>query len=68
MGKKSKAYRVLVGNPKERDCLGELGIGRRIILGWILNEIIWDMTLIHVAHDMAKCQAVVNMLRNILVP
>jgi len=67
MGNKSKAYRVLVGNPKERDCLGELGTGRRRILGWILKEIIWEAkTWIHVAHDMAKCQAVVNMLRNIL--
>jgi len=55
-----------VGNPKKRDCLGELGIGRRRIIGWILKEIIWEVkTWIHVAHDMARCQAVVNMLRNI---
>jgi hypothetical protein len=54
-------------DPKERNCLGELGIGRRRILGWILKEIVREAkTWIHVAHDMAKCQAVVNMLRNIL--
>jgi hypothetical protein len=50
-----------MGNRKERDCLGELGIGRRRILVWILKKIIWEAkTWIHVAHDMAKCQAVVN--------
>jgi hypothetical protein len=56
IGKKCKAYWALVGNSEERDYLGELGICRRIILGWILKEIIWEgMNWIHVAHDRAKC-------------
>jgi hypothetical protein len=35
MMKKKSAYRILVGKPKERDCLKELGILGRIILKWI---------------------------------
>jgi hypothetical protein len=32
MGEKRGAYRILVGKPEERDCLGNPGIDGRIIL------------------------------------
>jgi hypothetical protein len=32
MGKVRSAFKILVGKPQERDSLGNLGIGRRIIL------------------------------------
>jgi len=37
MGDRSGAYRVLVGDLRDRDHLEDLGIGGRIILKWILK-------------------------------
>jgi hypothetical protein len=39
-GEGGDAYRVLVGNPEERDHLEERGVDRRIILRWIFRK--WD--------------------------
>jgi hypothetical protein len=38
MGERSGVYRVLVGILRERDHLGDLGVGVRIILRWILKK------------------------------
>jgi hypothetical protein len=35
--------RVLVGNPREIDHLGDQGVDRRIILRWIFGK--WDVSL-----------------------
>jgi hypothetical protein len=46
MGKKWNAYRVLVGKPERKRSLGELNLGRRIILRWIFKEldgIVWTL-------------------------
>jgi len=40
MGKRRGAYRVLVGNLRERDHLEDQGEYRRIILRWIFRN--WD--------------------------
>jgi len=41
MGERRGVYRILVGNPKERDHFGDPGIDGRIILRWILRK--WDV-------------------------
>ena len=35
------AYRVLVGNRRERDHLEDLGLGGRIALKWNFNKLNW---------------------------
>ena len=40
MGDRSGIFRVLVGNLRERDHLGDPGINGRIILRWILRK--WE--------------------------
>jgi len=41
MGERRGVYRVLVGNLKERDHLGDPGVDRRIILRCIFRK--WDV-------------------------
>ena len=41
IGERRGIYRVLVGNLKERDRLGGLGVDGRIILSWIFRK--WDL-------------------------
>ena len=41
MGEERGAYRVLVGNRRERDHWGDLGVDEWIILGWISRR--WDV-------------------------
>jgi hypothetical protein len=41
MGEGRGVYRVLVGNLRERDSWGGLGVDGRIILGWIFKK--WDV-------------------------
>jgi hypothetical protein len=38
MGNRKVAYRLLVGDLRERDHLDDSGIGGRIILKWVLNK------------------------------
>jgi len=41
MGERRSVYGILVGNLKERDLLGDLGVDGRIILRWIFGK--WDV-------------------------
>jgi len=41
LGERRGVYRVLLGNLKERDHLGDLGVDGRIILRWIFWK--WDV-------------------------
>ena len=41
MGEERAAYRVLVGNRRERDQWGHIGLDGWIILGWISRR--WDV-------------------------
>jgi hypothetical protein len=43
MGERRGVYRDLVGNPRERDHLGDPGVDGRIILKWTLRK--WDVGL-----------------------
>jgi hypothetical protein len=40
MGEKRSAYRILVGDLREGDHLGDTGVDGRITLKWILKK--WD--------------------------
>jgi len=39
MGKRRRAYRVLVGKPKGKNHLEEPGVDGRIILSWIFRKL-----------------------------
>jgi len=41
MGEERVVYRVLVGNRREKDHWGDLGVDEWIILGWICRR--WDV-------------------------
>ena len=41
MGEERGVYRVLVGNLRERDHWGDLGVDGWVILGWISRR--WDV-------------------------
>jgi hypothetical protein len=45
MGERGGVYRVLVGNPRERDHLENPGVDWRIILRWIFQEVRWGHEL-----------------------
>ena len=54
-------YRVLVGNRRERDHWGDLGVDGWIILGWISRR--W-----HVAQNRDRCRTLVSAVMNLRVP
>jgi hypothetical protein len=68
MGEGRDVYRVLVGNPWERDHWGDPGVGGRIILRWIISK--WDggMDWIELAQNRDTWRALVNAVMNIRVP
>jgi hypothetical protein len=69
MGEKRNAYRILVGNPE-----GKLALGRPR-RRWVdnikmdLREIGWDgMDWLDLVQDMGQWSALVNTVKNLLVP
>ena len=62
-------YRILVGNLRERDQLGDLGLDGRIILRWIFRKwYVGGMDWIDLAQNRDRWQAVVNAVMNLQVP
>jgi hypothetical protein len=54
MGERRGAYRVLVGDPRQRDHLEDTGVDGRIILRWILWK--WDRGgMDWIAHRIQVC-------------
>jgi hypothetical protein len=67
MGERRGVYRVLWGNLRERDYLGDPGVDGRIILRWILRK--WDVGhRLDLSQDRNRWRAFVNAVMNILVP
>jgi hypothetical protein len=62
------AYRVLVGDLRERDHLEDVGMDRTIILKWIFKQ--WDggMHWIDLAQDRDRWRALLNSIMNLQVP
>ena len=62
-------YRVLVGNLRERDHLGEPGVDGRVILSLDLQEVGYRwMDWIELAQDRDKWRALVNAVMNFRIP
>jgi hypothetical protein len=73
MGESRGVYRVLVGNLRERDHLGDPGVDGRIIynciLRWDLHEVgCGDMDWIELAQDRDRWRAFVNAVVNLRFP
>jgi hypothetical protein len=68
MGERRGAYRILVGDLREGDNLGEPGVDGRIILKLILKT--WDggMDWIELAQYRDRWRAVVSAVMNLRVP
>jgi len=68
MEERRGAYRVLVGNLRERDYFENPCVNGLIILGWIFREWGGGMNGIDLAQDRDRWQALVNAVMNIQVP
>ena len=66
MGEERGAYRVLVGNRREGDNWGDLGVDGWIILGWIGRR--WDGDWIGLAQDRDRWRTLVSAVMNLRVP
>jgi hypothetical protein len=68
MGEKRGSYRILMGDLREGDHLGDPDIDGRIILKWLFKK--WDggMNWIELARDRDRWWAVVNVVMNLRVP
>jgi len=69
MGEVRGVYRVLVGNRREGDQWGDLGVDGWIILGWISRR--WGcgcMDWIGLAQDRDRWRTVVSAVMNLRVP
>jgi hypothetical protein len=56
------------GDLREGDHLGDLGVGRGIILKWIFKEWDWVMDWIELVQDRDRWWALVNAVMNLWVP
>jgi hypothetical protein len=63
-----RAYRILVGDLRKGDHLGDPGVDGRVILKWIFKT--WDggMDWIELAQDRDRWRALVNAVINLGVP
>jgi hypothetical protein len=68
MGDRRGAYRVLWGNLRERDCLEDISVDRRIILKFVFKKEWKDMDWIYVLQDRVKWEAVVNIVMKLWFP
>ena len=62
------AYRVLVGNLRERDHSEDRGVNGRTLFQWVVKN--WDggMDCIYLAQDRDRWRALVNAVMNLRVP
>jgi len=62
MGDTRSEYRVWVGDTlKGRECLEDLGLGRRLILKFLVKEVRWEgLNVTCWAHERGLCRAAGN--------
>ena len=67
--REDKCIQSFVGDLRKKYLFEDLGVDRRIILGWIFNHLAgWSMDWIDVAQDEDRWQALVNVVMNFRVP
>jgi hypothetical protein len=63
------AYSIFVGKLERRGHSENLGVDGKIILEWILREIVWEvMGWIHLAQDSDQWRPLVNTVMNLRIP
>jgi hypothetical protein len=62
------AYRVLVGNLRERDHSEDPGVDGRLLFEWIVKNWGRCMAWIHLALDKGSWRAFINSVMNLWVP
>jgi hypothetical protein len=68
-GERTAVYRVLMGNPSEREHCGDRGLDAMIILRWIFQEVgCVSMEWIDLAEDSDRRRALVNTVMKLRVP
>ena len=67
-GDRRHAYRVLVGNLKERDQLENLGVNGSMILKQTVKKLDEGMDLTDLAQDRDRWRTLVNVIMNLRVP
>jgi hypothetical protein len=65
MGQRRGAYRILVGNLRERDHLEDIDVDGQIILKWIFKKQDGGMDCIDLAQDRGRWWDLVNAAVNI---
>jgi len=67
--REGRCIQSFAGDLRKTDFFDDLGVDRRIILGWFFNHLAgWSMDRIGVAQDKDRSQALANVLMNLRVP
>jgi hypothetical protein len=68
VGEERKVYKVLVGNPKEKDHLEDQGVGGKMGSKWILGKLAWGgVDWIRLAQDRDRWRAVMSAVMNLRI-
>ena len=67
--REGRCIQSFAGDLRKTDFFDDLGVDRRIILGWFFNHLAgWSTDWIDVAQDKDGSQALVNVVMNLRVP
>jgi hypothetical protein len=67
--RKHRCIQSFVGDPRKKNFFENLGLDRRITLGWIFNHLAgWSMDWIDVVQEKDRLQALVNVVMKLRIP